>query len=57
MWDVCTTAALGLPFERAQAVTHDRWFARSFDRYVVFGADGTVREVREAPDAEPAAVV
>jgi ATPase subunit of ABC transporter with duplicated ATPase domains len=26
------------------AVTHDRWFARSFDRYLVFGADGTVRE-------------
>jgi ATPase subunit of ABC transporter with duplicated ATPase domains len=39
------------------AVTHDRWFARSFDRYVVFGADGTVREVREAPDAEPMALV
>ncbi|MFJ3933487.1 MULTISPECIES: ABC-F family ATP-binding cassette domain-containing protein [unclassified Streptomyces] len=26
------------------AVTHDRWFARSFDRYLVFGADGRVRE-------------
>jgi ATPase subunit of ABC transporter with duplicated ATPase domains len=26
------------------AVTHDRWFARSFDRFLVFGADGTVRE-------------
>jgi ATPase subunit of ABC transporter with duplicated ATPase domains len=26
------------------AVTHDRWFARSFDRYLVFGADGAVRE-------------
>ena len=24
------------------AVTHDRWFARSFDRYVVFGDDGEV---------------
>ncbi|MEO9138947.1 MAG: ATP-binding cassette domain-containing protein [Jatrophihabitans sp.] len=24
------------------AVTHDRWFARSFDRFVVFGADGRV---------------
>ena len=24
------------------AVTHDRWFARSFDRYLVFGADGRV---------------
>ena len=27
------------------AVTHDRWFARTFDRYVVFAADGQVREV------------
>ncbi len=26
------------------AVTHDRWFARSFDRYLVFGSDGRVRE-------------
>jgi ATPase subunit of ABC transporter with duplicated ATPase domains len=26
------------------AVTHDRWFARSFDRFVVFSADGNVRE-------------
>ncbi|WP_017559059.1 ABC-F family ATP-binding cassette domain-containing protein [Nocardiopsis baichengensis] len=24
------------------AVTHDRWFARSFDRFLVFGADGGV---------------
>jgi ATPase subunit of ABC transporter with duplicated ATPase domains len=29
------------------AVTHDRWFARSFDRYLVFGADGRVYESRE----------
>jgi ATPase subunit of ABC transporter with duplicated ATPase domains len=28
------------------AVTHDRWFARSFDRFLVFGSDG---EVYEAP--------
>jgi ATPase subunit of ABC transporter with duplicated ATPase domains len=26
------------------AVTHDRWFARSFDRFVVFGGDGRVYE-------------
>jgi ATPase subunit of ABC transporter with duplicated ATPase domains len=26
------------------AVTHDRWFARSFDRFLVFRADGNVRE-------------
>ncbi|WP_431944438.1 ATP-binding cassette domain-containing protein [Actinacidiphila sp. bgisy167] len=29
------------------AVTHDRWFARSFDRYLVFGTDGLVREPPE----------
>ncbi|KNB50159.1 ABC-F family ATP-binding cassette domain-containing protein [Streptomyces caatingaensis] len=29
------------------AVTHDRWFARSFDRFLVFGADGVVREASE----------
>ncbi|MBO0608880.1 ABC-F family ATP-binding cassette domain-containing protein [Myceligenerans salitolerans] len=29
------------------AVTHDRWFARTFDRYLVFGADGVVRETPE----------
>lgn len=30
------------------AVTHDRWFARGFDRYLVFGADGRVYEA-DAP--------
>ena len=29
------------------AVTHDRWFARSFDRFLVFGEDGRVRETPE----------
>ncbi len=29
------------------AVTHDRWFARGFDRFVVFGADGRVQESAE----------
>jgi ATPase subunit of ABC transporter with duplicated ATPase domains len=29
------------------AVTHDRWFARGFDRHLVFGADGTVYESAE----------
>jgi ATPase subunit of ABC transporter with duplicated ATPase domains len=28
-------------------VTHDRWFARSFDRFLVFGADGRVYESPE----------
>ncbi|MGL5929832.1 MAG: ABC-F family ATP-binding cassette domain-containing protein [Dermatophilaceae bacterium] len=26
------------------AVTHDRWFARSLDRFLIFGGDGQVRE-------------
>ncbi|MGS2645002.1 ABC-F family ATP-binding cassette domain-containing protein [Streptosporangium sp. G12] len=29
------------------AVTHDRWFADDFDRYLVFGADGKVYESSE----------
>ena len=29
------------------AVTHDRWFSRSFDRFVLFRADGEVVEVPE----------
>ncbi len=30
------------------AVTHDRWFARTFDRYLIFGADGRVVASDEA---------
>lgn len=29
------------------AVTHDRWLARTFDRFLIFGADGVVRETPE----------
>ena len=29
------------------AVTHDRWFARSFDRFLIYGADGSVYESAE----------
>ncbi|HEY2042235.1 MAG TPA: ATP-binding cassette domain-containing protein [Jatrophihabitans sp.] len=29
------------------AVTHDRWFARTFDRYLIFAADGQVVESAE----------
>jgi ATPase subunit of ABC transporter with duplicated ATPase domains len=29
------------------AVTHDRWFARFFDRFLIFGADGRLRESPE----------
>ncbi|HIT74592.1 MAG TPA: ABC-F family ATP-binding cassette domain-containing protein [Candidatus Avipropionibacterium avicola] len=35
------------------AVTHDRWFARSLDRFVVFGADGTIRESDDPVWTEP----
>ncbi|WP_185994705.1 ABC-F family ATP-binding cassette domain-containing protein [Nocardioides campestrisoli] len=30
------------------AVTHDRWFARGFDRFLVYGSDGRVYETAEA---------
>ena len=30
------------------AVTHDRWFARGFDRFLVFRGDGRVEETAEA---------
>ena len=30
------------------AVTHDRWFARGFDRFLVYGADGVGLRVRRA---------
>jgi ATPase subunit of ABC transporter with duplicated ATPase domains len=35
------------------AVTHDRWFARSFDRFLIFGADGRVYESGEAEFGTP----
>jgi hypothetical protein len=28
-------------------VTHDRWFAKTFDRFLVFGSDGWVYESPE----------
>jgi hypothetical protein len=28
-------------------VTHDRWFARSFERFLIFTPDGSVREATE----------
>jgi ATPase subunit of ABC transporter with duplicated ATPase domains len=30
------------------AVTHDRWFARTFDRFLIFDGDGVIRESAEA---------
>ena len=46
--DLASAEALQTGLESFQgtvlAVTHDRWFARSFDRFLVFGADGHVYE-------------
>ncbi len=49
--DLASAEALEEGLERYQgtvlAVTHDRWFARGFDRYLVFGEDGKVFEAAE----------
>lgn len=49
--DVVSAEALESALELYQgtilSVTHDRWFARGFDRFVVFGADGKVYEAGE----------
>jgi ATPase subunit of ABC transporter with duplicated ATPase domains len=46
--DLASAEALQAGLESFQgtvlAVTHDRWFARSFGRFLVFGAGGEVRE-------------
>jgi len=46
--DVLSAEALEDALEQFEgtvlAVTHDRWFARSFDRFLVFGSDGVVYE-------------
>ena len=46
--DIDSAEALELALERYEgtvvAVTHDRWFMRAFDRFLVFGADGIVRD-------------
>ncbi|RCV48973.1 ABC-F family ATP-binding cassette domain-containing protein [Marinitenerispora sediminis] len=36
--------ALGAFEGTVLAVTHDRWFARAFDRFLVFGAEGGIHE-------------
>jgi ATPase subunit of ABC transporter with duplicated ATPase domains len=49
--DLASAEALQQGLESYQgtvlAVTHDRWFARSFDRFLVFGSDGSVYESAE----------
>ena len=49
--DLQSTEALEEGLDRFEgtviAVTHDRWFARGFDRFLVFGEDGRVYESDE----------
>ncbi len=49
--DLASAEALQQGLESYQgtvlAVTHDRWFARSFDRFLVFGEDASVYEADE----------
>jgi ATPase subunit of ABC transporter with duplicated ATPase domains len=58
--DLVSAEALQDALERFEgtvlAVTHDRWFARSFDRFLVFGSDGRVSEA-DAPVWDEARVV
>ena len=46
--DVASAEALEAGLESFEgtvvAVTHDRWFARGFDRFLVYGSDGSVYE-------------
>ncbi|TXR55845.1 ATP-binding cassette domain-containing protein [Quadrisphaera setariae] len=55
--DLESAEALEAALERFEgtvvAVTHDRWFARGFDRFLVLGADGTARETSEPVWDEP----
>jgi ATPase subunit of ABC transporter with duplicated ATPase domains len=49
--DLASAEALEAGLERfagtVVAVTHDRWFTRSFTRFLHLGGDGEVREVPE----------
>ncbi|OOC54371.1 MULTISPECIES: ABC-F family ATP-binding cassette domain-containing protein [Nocardiopsis] len=49
--DVVSAEALESALEAYEgtilAVTHDRWFARGFDRFAIFGSDGGVYEASE----------
>jgi ATPase subunit of ABC transporter with duplicated ATPase domains len=51
--DVASADALEVALARYEgtviAVTHDRWFMRSLDRFLFFDEDGTVRELLASP--------
>jgi len=58
--DVASADALEEAMHRYEgtviAVTHDRWFMRSMDRFLFFDADGSVRELLESPYEDAATV-
>ncbi len=53
--DVASAEALEAGLETFEGtvvcVTHDRWFLRTFDRFLAFGDDGEVREIDEPAQA------
>ena len=58
--DVASADALQEAVDRYEgtviAVTHDRWFMRTMDRFLFFDHDGTVRELLESPYEDVATV-
>jgi ATPase subunit of ABC transporter with duplicated ATPase domains len=58
--DVASADALQEAVDRYEgtviAVTHDRWFMRTMDRFLFFDRDGTVRELLESPYEDVASV-
>jgi len=58
--DVASADALQAAVDRYEgtviAVTHDRWFMRTMDRFLFFDQDGTVRELLESPYEDIATV-
>jgi ATPase subunit of ABC transporter with duplicated ATPase domains len=58
--DVASADALQRAVDRYEgtviAVTHDRWFMRTMDRFLFFDHDGTVRELLESPYEDVATV-
>ena len=58
--DVASAEALQEAVDRYEgtvvAVTHDRWFMRTMDRFLFFDQDGSVRELLESPYEDVAPV-
>ena len=58
--DVASADALQAAVDRYEgtviAVTHDRWFMRTMDRFLFFDLNGSVRELLESPYEDVATV-